>query len=568
MFADEVKKIESGPTNPMSSGRKTLNAQASRTVSVGKDNLLFGRPWEKDGVQYILFTSSMSFSLWQGGDYGVIETTWVYRHDPAGKKPTDNANTNANAGGTGTGGTATGSGGTTTPPSSSTPTAIADDFSGRWIVPGYGTITLTQTGAGLAGTLSGKPGENWGNPNQTATLSGSAKGKTAEVSAKHSDGKIVAWVFTLGPDGKPLTGTYRVIEGPGKSDAGSVSGTREGGRTTGCPATFAGEWGDWGANVGARRGIAPPGTEGTWGKWTLQVTGNTLTGSIPNMAGQFGPATFNGTVDGKTFNTKWKSARASGTLAIRRSDDDCTFYGTYTVDSTNGPTNGTYGRPGGPGGANGTGVAIGDGMILRVVERSIAQGTQAMVYVELLNAKDVLNLGFTLSYKPDVVTGLPDAEKGSVVTDIWENNLAQPGLYKFNFAQQTPINGNGTVAGFRFDAIGPARSKTPITLSVGTVNDSKGAKLPITTIDGSISVYDPNDLTDPNNPNNPANAGKGLQPTCSGTGVQTAADAQCCLKVWVGLSANKPQMDMNKDGVVDSADAVIILQNVARRDLR
>jgi hypothetical protein len=191
-----------------------------------------------------------------------------------------------------------------------------------------------------------------------------------------------------------------------------------------------------------------------------------------------------------------------------------------------------------------------------------------LVPVELLNARDVMNLDFALHYSPEIVAARGSIEKGSVVSHIWEGNLKQPGLIKFNFAQLNPFSGNGWVSGFRFDAVAVGRS--PLTLSV-----SKGTKLPLTLLHGSITVFDPRDTTSgPGGPGTGTGGGPGgsggtggttFQPTCSGTGQQTVADAQCCLKQWVELIPQNLFMDLNQSGEVDSNDALIVLQNVARR---
>lgn len=210
------------------------------------------------------------------------------------------------------------------------------------------------------------------------------------------------------------------------------------------------------------------------------------------------------------------------------------------------------------------------GLILRAPHVKVARGSSVLIPVELINAKDVLNLDFMLSYKTDVATAHRTAEKGSLVTEIYQFNQEIPGEFKFNFAQLAPINGSGKVAGFRFDAIGPAASKTPLSLSVHKINDSKGRELPITTIDGSITIYDPNNLSDPNHPNFQSNAAarEPVQPTCSGATRQTVNDAQCCLKMWVGLTSRSMHMDLDQSGDVDSRDAIIVLRNVQESLLR
>jgi hypothetical protein len=210
---------------------------------------------------------------------------------------------------------------------------------------------------------------------------------------------------------------------------------------------------------------------------------------------------------------------------------------------------------------------LGDGMILMAPDIIVPKGSIVLLPVQLLNARDVLNMAIEMSYLPQIVSPVGELEKGSVITNIWEYKLKNPGLYRFAFAQLAPFNGSGTVVGLRFKTIGPGRSRTPLTLTAHNADDSKGPRLPLTVINGSITIYDPNDLLDPNNPNNPnppGGPGGKLQPTCSGTGVQTVADAQCCLKMWVGIVEQSLHMDVVPDGVVDSKDAVKILQNVAK----
>jgi len=207
-------------------------------------------------------------------------------------------------------------------------------------------------------------------------------------------------------------------------------------------------------------------------------------------------------------------------------------------------------------------------MVLVAPDLIVPKGNRVLVPVRLLRAKDVLNMDFELTYLPEIVAARPEVERGSLVANISEYKLTRPGLFKFNFAQLAPINNDGAVAGFRFDAIGPGRSQTPLNLSVHTVNDPRGTRLPITTIKGSITIYDPNDLNDPNNPRSPNPPGGStnprLQPTCSGTGRQTMADAQCCLQMSVGLTRESLHMDLDNSGNVNSRDAVIVMQNMAR----
>jgi hypothetical protein len=286
------------------------------------------------------------------------------------------------------------------------------------------------------------------------------------------------------------------------------------------------------------------------------------------MAGKYGPATISGTVNGKTLTATWKTASASGTLTVSRTPDNCTFSGTYTVDTPPGQPGGTYGPPNGS-----TQTIPAEGMVLVApLDLKIAKGSRVLVPIQLIRAKDVRNMKFELTYLPEVVTGLPEVTPGNLLTAISKANLNRPGLFTFDFAQDqsSPLNGNGTVANIRFDATGRPRSSTPLRLTVDRVDDSNRKSLPISVVHGSITIYDPNDKTDPNNPGSTGGGtggGTRPQPTCSGTGTQTMADAICCLEVSVGLKSPLQaylQMDMNQDGKVDSGDAVIIMDNLAR----
>jgi len=93
----------------------------------------------------------------------------------------------------------------------------------------------------------------------------------------------------------------------------------------------------------------------------------------------------------------------------------------------------------------------------------------------------------------------------------------------------------------------------------GTATD--GTLPPGSDADVSITI---DEKSGPIPPQSPGTQDPPLQPPCSGKGKQTVADAQCCLKMWVGLKPVGMQMDIDRNGVVDSRDAILVLQNVAK----
>lgn len=443
------------------------------------------------------------------------------------------------------------------PPDSKPPApGCPPDLNGTWHGPVSGPWTYQTVGHKVTGTIT-----NLGGKYGRATVSGTASGKIMKGTWQSAMAK--GSITVTGPDEKCITWMDYTVDTPpgpagqesgglaGGGPDGGIVGGGHGGKPWETPqgqACFE-EWIALATKLlNAYNGTPDFNARKPWGfnKYGLKVGKGIESVAAPDNFPQYGNNKYWWMWDYWITDAqgRWNDPMMNGARVPPLRD-----YVSRCAPSTGEPP-------------------LGDGMILLAPDLVVPKGTVVLTPIQLINPRNVLNLDAQLEYLPEVVAARNEAEKGSVISEIWEFKLNRPGLFKFNFAQLTPVNNRGTVVGFRFDAIGPGRSRTPLKLAVHTVNDAKGNKLPITTINGSITIYDPSDLSDPNNPNNPDPPGgtnnPPLQPTCSGTGRQTVADAQCCLKMWVGLTPRSLHMDINRDGEVDSRDAVLVLQNVAR----
>jgi hypothetical protein len=73
---------------------------------------------------------------------------------------------------------------------------------------------------------------------------------------------------------------------------------------------------------------------------------------------------------------------------------------------------------------------------------------------------------------------------------LFEANPRDFELVRMGFAQNDPIEKDGTVALIRFKAVGAPGTKTALTLEVSKVNDAQGNVLPIKLVHGSIVIVD------------------------------------------------------------------------------
>jgi len=190
-----------------------------------------------------------------------------------------------------------------------------------------------------------------------------------------------------------------------------------------------------------------------------------------------------------------------------------------------------------------------DKMTLQAPEFQLLKDQEVMVPIWLLQAKNVTNMNWTLTYDAKVAVAEALVTKGNLLEGFFESNANEAGLVRFGFIQTNGANGTGTVAVLKFKAVGQPGSKTPFTLEAKISNDPKGTPLKIDLIHGFIQIIDESSQ---------------VKGDCDGDGQITILDAQCALKMSVGLIPMRKNMDMDGDGQVTSRDAVMVLQQVTK----
>jgi hypothetical protein len=264
-------------------------------------------------------------------------------------------------------------------------------------------------------------------------------------------------------------------------------------------------------------------------------------------------------IDGKSIDGEWKRSRGPDGGRSGRISGPFTGPSDGSTGTTDGnglplPPTGPGGDPGGPGGGGNQPPlrpipAPLTGLTLQAPELRVSPGEEVVVAVWLLNANDVTNMNWDLQFDTSVVTASTAAGsvgKGNILAEAFEANPATPGLVRMGFAQKKGITGTGTVSVHRMKAVGAIGTRTPLTLAVRTITDSRPQTLPITILNGFIEVVAPGTKTP---------GGKGGQPP-------TLQDAYNALKMSVGLIPERLELDMDRDGKVTSTDAWLIMTTV------
>jgi hypothetical protein len=345
----------------------------------------------------------------------------------------------------------------------------------------------------------------------------------------------------------------------GNGTGGPAGGGSSGGGRTGPAGPFVGRWR---TNFGDLT-LSDAGDGNVRG--TLGGSGVVVIGKVKGneFVGTFSDANGDGVIhlvspDGNSVEGEWKRRRGPDAGTSGR------ISGTY--DPTGGPGSEGSG-PGLPGGGPGTGGAPGGpgtsglppqrpipapltGLTLQAPELRVTPGQEVPVSIWLLNAKDVVNMNWELTFDPSVASASTSAGsvvKGNLLTEAFEANPSEPGRARMGFAQKKGVEGTGTVSVHRLKAIGAVGTRTPLTLSVGTITDSRPRALPIVTLHGYLEIVAPGS-TPPGS--------SGGQP-----GV-TLQDAYNALRMSVGLIPVNLALDVDHDGKVTSLDAYLIMTTV------
>lgn len=240
-------------------------------------------------------------------------------------------------------------------------------------------------------------------------------------------------------------------------------------------------------------------------------------------------------------------------------------------------------------------------MAIQAVQRTVITGDLVFVPVWLIKANNVANLNYQLTYDAKVVKPEGNALKGELLENaLFSANPNQSGTVLSGFAQTSGLSGAGSVINIPFRAIGKPGDRTPITVTVTTINDPNGGTLTIDKIPGEIVIYNtdgklpggqcggantPGGTNNPPSTNNPpgtntpvsgpGDTGTGtnqppappaiLSGDCDGDGALTEVDALCSMEMSVQLRPVKLIMDMDNSKDVTSRDAVIILQRAINK---
>src|SRR5262245_13623901 len=112
-----------------------------------------------------------------------------------------------------------------------------------------------------------------------------------------------------------------------------------------------------------------------------------------------------------------------------------------------------------------------DKMTLQAPEFQLLKDQEVQVPIWLIQAKNVANMNFTLTFDTKVTVADALVTRGNLVEGLFEYNPNEPGNFRFALAQTNGVNGTGTMAVLKFKAVGEPGTKTPLTLEVKKANE-------------------------------------------------------------------------------------------------
>jgi hypothetical protein len=207
-------------------------------------------------------------------------------------------------------------------------------------------------------------------------------------------------------------------------------------------------------------------------------------------------------------------------------------------------------------------------MAIQAAQRRVIAGDFTTVPVWLIQADGVANLNVQVGYNAAVAKVEGAVVKGNLLENaLFTPNSNEEGLIRAGFAQTSGISGTGTLMNVPFRATGNPGDRTPLEITVTTINDAGGTTLTIQWIPGEILIVNPDGSVPGSGtggsgggpPGGPG-AAPGIAPgDCDGDGQVTESDALCALEMSVKLRPERPLLDVDKIDGVTSRDAVIIL---------
>jgi hypothetical protein len=191
-------------------------------------------------------------------------------------------------------------------------------------------------------------------------------------------------------------------------------------------------------------------------------------------------------------------------------------------------------------------------MTVQAVQRQVSPGQSFAIPIWMIRAAGVASINYEVEYDPRVLA--VEATRGVTPGTFFRSalqaaNTAPAGRIRVGRSRATGESGTGSLAYLRFRAVGVAGQSSSVRLKVTTIDNARGAHLPIDVIDGRVEIVAPQSRPPGGCPPN--------------DGVATAADAICALQMSVGLRDLDQVMDIDHDASVTSHDATVILRAVA-----
>ena len=156
----------------------------------------------------------------------------------------------------------------------------------------------------------------------------------------------------------------------------------------------------------------------------------------------------------------------------------------------------------------------------------------------------VANLNVEIAYDPSVVKPAGKVIAGNLMSGmLFQANTAKAGLIKIGFASKGQVMNTGTLAQIPFQVIGKGGQKSPLNVTITTVNDQKGRTPNSMVTHGAVQILQaavPGDI--------------------NGNGIVDAGDALAALKMSVDLMDEDLILNVDKKDGVTSNDARLLLQ--------